>query len=72
MKVQVVEDYLVAERVEVIEGDTCIVVTCHDFDHYKRLPAVVSYNGIRCGKTGWNSDTNRCHYQSNAVLVRVG
>ncbi len=71
MKVQVEKDELVAQQVAVIEGNTCIVVTCHDFDHYKRLPAVVSFNGIKCGKTGWNSDTNRCHYQSNATIVSV-
>lgn len=71
MQVQVEKDMLVAQQVAVIEGNTCIVVTCHDFDHYKQLPAVISYNGVKCGKTGWNSDTNRCHYQSNAVRVQV-
>jgi hypothetical protein len=72
MNVQVEEGFLVAQQVAVIEGNTCIVVTCNDFDHYKRLPAVVSYNGVKCGKTGWNSDTGRCHYQSNAIIVQVG
>lgn len=71
MQVQVEKEMLVAEFITVIEGNTCIVVTCHDFDHYKRLPAVVSIHGIKCGKTGWNSDTNRCHYQSAANIVQV-
>ncbi len=69
--VKVVSDHLVAEVVAEYDGVTCIVVHCDDFDHFKRLPQVVSHNGIMCGKTGWNSDTNRCHYQSNASLVRV-
>lgn len=47
----------------------CIVVTCTDFDHYRNLPEAVSYNGIRCGKTGWNSDKNYACYQSNATIV---
>ncbi len=70
MKVQIEHDYLVAEVVTCIEGNTCIVVTCYDLDHFRALPSVVSHNGIKCGKTGWNSDTNRAHYQSNAHIVR--
>lgn len=70
-EVKVVPDMLVAQQVGVVEGNTCVVVHCDDYDHYKRLPQVVSYNGILCGKTGWNSDTNRAHYQSNATIVKV-
>lgn len=66
-----VETDLVADVVAVIEGNTCIVLPCTDFDHFKKLPAVISYNGVKCGKTGWNSDTNRVHYQSNAIIVQV-
>ena len=71
MKVQVEKEHMVAHMVAEIDGVVCVVVTCDDYDHYKRLPQVVSHNGIMCGKSGWNSDTNRCHYQSNATLVRI-
>lgn len=64
-------DKLVIQHLAVVEGTTCAVVHCNDYDHFKRLPEVVSYNGMLLGKSGWNSDTNRCHYQSNANIVKV-
>jgi len=70
-KVKAEPEYLTVEYTVRIEGVQCAVVTCHDFDHFKRLPEVVSYNGILLGKTGWNSDTNHAHYQSNAQMVRI-
>ncbi len=69
LKVEVA--YLRAVTVQVIEGTTCAMVDCHDYDHFRTLPEVVSYNGVMMGKTGWNSDTNHAHYQSNAQVVRV-
>jgi len=72
MKVHVESNYLVSEQVAVIEGVTCIMVRCNDFDHFKHLPEVVSYEGVKCGKTGWNSDSNRACYQSSAHIVMRG
>jgi hypothetical protein len=72
MQVNIEANKMVAEMIGVVEGVTCIVVSCEDYDHYKQLPHVVSYNGTLCGKTGWNSDTNRAYYQSNAhILIDV-
>ena len=71
MKVQVEKEHMVAQMVAEIDGVVCVVVTCHDFDQVKKLAQVVSHNGFMCGKTGWNSDTNRCHYQSIASLVII-
>jgi hypothetical protein len=63
--------YLTVVRAEVIEGRTCVMVNCLDHDHFKRLPEVVSYNGHLLGKTGWNSDTQYAHYQSNATILHI-
>jgi len=71
MEVQVEKEHMVAELVGNFDDVTCVVVHCQDYDHFRKLPQVVSYQGILCGKTGWNSDTNRAHYQSNASLVKV-
>lgn len=43
--------------------------TCSDYDHYVRLPAVVSYNGVRYGKTGWSSDRNYACYKSGMLIA---
>jgi hypothetical protein len=69
LKVEV--GYITALVVAVIEGNTCATVNCSDFDAYKRLPEVVSYHGVKLGKTGWNSDTNHAHYQSNATILQA-
>lgn len=62
-------DMLVALQVGVVEGTTCATVHCDDYEHFKQLPEVVSYNGMNLGKSGWNSDTQRCHYQSNVNIL---
>lgn len=65
------QGYLSIDSMATVDGVLCLVVTCNDYDHYKSLPAVVSYNGRLCGKTGWNSDNCRCYYQSNATIAKV-
>jgi hypothetical protein len=70
-RVKAEPEYLTINYSARIEGVLCVVVDCQDFDHFKRLPQVVSYNGTLLGKTGWSSDTNIAHYQSNAHMVRV-
>lgn len=71
MKLKPEPDMLVAQHIAVVEGVTCAIVHCDDYEHFKRLPEVVSYKGENLGKTGWNSDTQRCHYQSNANIIKV-
>lgn len=70
-RVKVEPDYLVALETGVVEGVTCVSVACTDYDHFRKLPAAISHNGILCGKTGWNSDKHQAYYQSNATLVRI-
>lgn len=70
LKVEV--GYLRAVVVQVLEGKTCAIVECHDYDHYRTLPDIVSYEGVMMSKTGWNSDTNHAHYQSHTLMLRVG
>lgn len=53
-----------------IDGVLCLITDCRDYDHFVSLPEAVTFNGMLCGKTGWNSDTGRAHYQSNATLAR--
>lgn len=39
------------------------------FDSYKKLPQVLSYNGLQYGKTGWNSDRMVCYYRDDAPIA---
>lgn len=68
--IRIEPNYLVADQVAWIEGTLCIMVYCPDYDHFRQLPQVVSYQGTLCGKTGWNSDSGRAAYQSNAQVVK--
>lgn len=47
-----------------VEGQLILETHCRDFDDYQRLPNVVDYHGIICGKTGWSSDRNYACYKS--------
>ena len=51
------------------DGIRCLSVACHDFDHFKSLPAAVRYDGQTFGKTGWNSDTGFGYYRSDAKIA---
>lgn len=62
--------YLSILAADQIEGTLCLVTGCEDYDHYRSLPVAITYNGVLCGKTGWNSDSGRAYYQSNATLAR--
>jgi hypothetical protein len=64
-------NYLTILQADTIDGIFCCMVTCMDYDHYKRLPQVVSYNGRLLSKTGWNSDTQHAHYQSNTMIAMI-
>jgi hypothetical protein len=56
-----------------IDSVLCLAVDCADFDAYKSLPAALSYNGIVCGLSGWNSDKCVAYFQSNKpVAYKVG
>lgn len=73
MNAKVVVGAIPVEAEHILDGKVVIETTCHDFDHWKRLPAVVSYKGVECKKTGWSSDTNRaCYKQSHMVAYAVG
>lgn len=39
------------------------------FASYEALPSVLSYEGKRYGKTGWNSDNNIGYYRDDAKIA---
>lgn len=61
---------IVLLSVQRIEGELVLETTCRDYDHYTSLPEVVAYDGIVCGKTGWNSDKSYACYKSNVSIAR--
>lgn len=56
---------------------TELVVSCSDFEAYKKLPEALFYKkasekaGVVCGKKGWNSDRNVAYYGSNKAVAQV-
>jgi hypothetical protein len=62
---------IVLQRVGKVDGTTVLETSCPDYDHYRALPQVVEYEGVRCGKTGWNSDRGYACYQSNALMAQA-
>lgn len=69
MKADVVKNALVLTSIHRIEGDLVLTTTCRDFDSFAKLPAVVSYKGTECGKSGWSSDTGIACYKSSANIA---
>jgi hypothetical protein len=57
-------------NVQTLDGQTVLETTCSDYEHYKSLPQVVSYNGVMCGLTGWNSDLNKACYKSGIDIAQ--
>jgi len=71
MIAKIEKDYLTIKHSAKIDGITCCVVDCLDYDNFKTLPPAISYNNTLCGKSGWNSDKSEAYYQSNTPLVRI-
>lgn len=69
MKSSIVQGAIVITAHHIIEGETVLETACRDYDHYKTLPAVVSYEGTVCGLTGWNSDRGYACYKSGAKVA---
>jgi hypothetical protein len=67
----VVANVLVINQSAVVEGVTCLVVDCEDFMTYKGLPQALEFQGVICGRSGWNSDKSVAYYQSNVALAAV-
>jgi len=73
MVADVVDNAMTVIMAVPIDGVLCLAVDCENFDAYKRLPAALSYNGIVCGLSGWNSDKCVAYFQSNKpVAYKVG
>lgn len=53
-----------------IEGKVVFETTCRDYEHYMRLPAVVSYKNVHCRLTGWNSDRHVACYQQSTYIAQ--
>lgn len=49
----------------VLDGVTFLTGDCADWDAYSKLPAALTYEGLECGLSGWNSDHNRCYWRSD-------
>ncbi len=39
-------------------------VGCNSYEHFRDMPNVVTHEGIRYWKTGWNSDNGNVAYSS--------
>ena len=51
------------------DGELVLETVCRDYDHYRTLPDVVTYQGMECGKTGWSSDSHYACYKSGASIA---
>ncbi len=72
MQAQAIKDSIVITCVHRMDGQLVLETECADYDAYKALPEVVSYEGTVCGKSGWSSDRNYACYKSNmAVAYKV-
>ena len=68
---------MTATRVEAVnvvstwtfEGVTVVETECPDYDTFRSLPGAVSFEGRVYGRSGWNSDTGRCYYRSDAKFA---
>lgn len=70
MRAKRIEEIVVRDTA-IIDGVHCLVTDCVDYEHYRKLPPAVELGGIRYGLTGWNSDSQRAHYQTNVILARA-
>ena len=74
-KATAVPDTYVVEQHGGIGGMWHLAVAIDPDDPYgswKKLPAVVYFEGREYGKTGYNSDTNLAYFSTGAKIARKG
>lgn len=60
---------IVILNAQAVDNELVLETSCPDFDTLKTLPQVVSYEGIVCGMTGWNSDRGHAYYKSKVKVA---
>lgn len=71
MKALEVPQAIVLTTVAYVDFDLVLETNCRDYDHYTTLPEVVNYQGVECGKTGWNSDRHYACYKASAHIAKA-
>jgi hypothetical protein len=71
VKVDAIKDSIQITIAHKIEGKIVLETPCRDYDEYRTLPRLVSYDGVTCGLTGWNSDRGYACYQSGGLVAKV-
>ena len=52
-------------------GVKVLLVPCIDYDALRALPAAVAFEGVKFGRTGWNSDSHVAYYRNDALIALV-
>ncbi len=71
MKAAAIKDAIQVTIVHKIEGKIVLETPCRDYDDFRTLPRLVSYEGYTLSKTGWNSDRGYACYQSGLPVAQV-
>lgn len=54
----------VLSREELPDGELCLTVPCDDYSALRSLPKMLTYEGARYGRTGWNSDLRIAYFKT--------
>lgn len=44
----------------------CLATPCHSFEDYKKLPALITYNGEEYRLTGWHGERYEAYYKKDS------
>lgn len=51
-------------------GLQVVTVRCEDdYETFKTLPSAIEFNGVRYGKSGFNSDSKIAYYRNDTLLA---
>lgn len=71
MQAKIATGYVKIETVGVLDGISCLSVSCPDFDAFRVLPAALEYEGKIHGLRGFDSDIGMAYYKTSALLAKV-
>lgn len=62
-------NYLAVLSHQHVGNETCVEVTCRDYDHWCKLPEVIDVGGALFARTGWSSDRQVACYKNKQLIA---
>lgn len=69
MRTQAIKALSVVAAETLPNGVKVAIIPCENYANLKSLPQAIDYDGLRYGRTGWNSDRCIAYYRTDCKVA---